>query len=209
MEYEAQFGKVKTGDYVVVVTNDYTHRDTHIGVGKVVDDGYVYLGTTQVSKGGAWIKKASRRQIGSFGCPVCKLNKSDVSEEVRKDIEEAIKLTQEKQKASPRHFACKIVQTTKKDGVVQFVTTIVDKVMKKSLPADMPKDAVDKEVRENLWRRYRYYIEPTYTYDYTNGFGSAPKDYVEQTSEVEITEVTAEEYARVKYSKETKDMVSK
>lgn len=81
-EYEADFGTAKAGDYVVVVTN-HTNASATIEPGIVMNDGYVVLG---INPNG----KPRRREIGAFGCPVCKIPKSTLTEEQIKIINSGV-----------------------------------------------------------------------------------------------------------------------
>ena len=83
--YEAKFGTVKTGDYVVVVT-DHAQASVDIEPGIVMDDGYVVLGVNKTGK-------ARRRQIGSSGCPVCVIPKQTLTDEQLRIIDAGVQAT--------------------------------------------------------------------------------------------------------------------
>lgn len=183
MEYEAQFGKVKTGDYVVVVTNDYMHRRTTTTVGMVQDDGYVYCGNQGISK----------RKIGSDGCPVCKLDAKLVPEGIAQSIRNFIQSETNKQVCPNRYFIARTTNVRTEDGKVVNKEQLVEKVVKKNLPADVPFDEAKHEVFKNICRRHGGYNvnwHETYRdYDYT---------VVEISSTFDCEEVTYAEYAKTK-----------
>lgn len=102
--YKAMYGEVKTGDYVVCVINDYMHRSTDVDIGRVSDDGYVYINIEKEmgynrDTGDWYVKKVKpvRKQVGGFGA-VCKINPSDVPEDKKKEIEKALQVQAEKMK---------------------------------------------------------------------------------------------------------------
>lgn len=78
---KAEFGTVEVGDYVAVLMT--THNSTRItsidfAPGIVAADGWVYLiGNT-------------KRQIGTNGCPICKLNAKDLGAQTKQRLKAAL-----------------------------------------------------------------------------------------------------------------------
>lgn len=78
---KAEFGTVEVGDYVAVLMT--THNSTRItsidfAPGIIAADGWVYLiGNT-------------KRQIGTNGCPICKLNAKDLDAQTKQRLKAAL-----------------------------------------------------------------------------------------------------------------------
>lgn len=179
MEYEAQFGKVKTGDYVIVVTNDYVHRRTTTTVGMVQDDGYVYCGNQGISK----------RKIGSDGCPICKLDAKLVSEGIAQSISNFIQSEANKQVCPNRYFVTTTTRVRTIDGRVVSKEQLVEKVVKKNLSSEVNPEVAKHEVYKNICRRHGGWNVVA-----TEVWGEG----VRVTSTFECKEVTYAEYAKTK-----------
>lgn len=89
---EAEFGTVEVGDYVAVLMT--THNSTRItsidfAPGIVAADGWVYLiGNT-------------KRQIGTNGCPICKLNAKDLDAQTKQRLKAALRDAESKRAQLP------------------------------------------------------------------------------------------------------------
>lgn len=171
--YKAMYGEVKTGDYVVCVINDYMHRSTDVDIGKVSNDGYVYIG---VNKEMGYNKvKPVRKQVGGFGS-VCKVNPSDVPEDKKKEIEEALKIQNEKMKGKCiREFKIKLhfeTVDTKGNVLEDYINEHLCKTTTLSRSAN--DEEIYKQLVKNMRNRYsgydRYPIAGTiHQVDLTNG----------------------------------------
>lgn len=155
MEYEATYGKVKPYDYVVVVTNDYMHRRTDITIGVVGDDGYVYTGITYVGS----VPKLCRRQIGSYGCPVCKISVEDIPEKTIRLLTETMKLKKQLQgNNTVRKFDVVIIETLRDSKGEVVKTNQFQREMKTlNLPKDAPWSEVYGRLEKNINRPHYQY----------------------------------------------------
>lgn len=183
MEYEAQFGKVKTGDYVVVVTNDYIHRRTTTTVGMVQDDGYVYCGNKGINK----------RKIGSDGCLICKLDAKIVPEDIAQSIRNFIQSETNKQVCPNRYFIARTTTVKTINGKVESKEQLVEKVVKKNLSNDVPFDKAKQQVFKNICRRHG-----GYNVNWHEAYTDCNSSIVEVTSTFECEEVTYAKYAKTK-----------
>lgn len=188
MEYEAQFGKVKTGDYVIVVTNNYMRRYTTTTVGLVQDDGYVYCGNSGIT----------RRKIGSDGCPICKIDGQLVPSDLKKHLKAYVESRNSKnQTDEPHYYTFSIVSKESAGDAIVNITTITDRVMKKKFSTKNNK-SIEDQIKETIKRRYP--IDDIYWRQY-NPNEDESKIYRSITREVTIKEVTFDEYSKTKYSK--------
>lgn len=155
MSYKAKYGEVNVGDYVIVVTNDYMHRSSDIDIGKVHNDGYVYTGVVH-----PWQKpdKPIRRQIGSFGCPVCRIDNSLVSKEKAEEIQKAISLQQDKTKNKLERCFKVVITTTYKGSGGKVLEVLRDNttVRTSTLPEDATDNQISSKVYESLKKRHLY-----------------------------------------------------
>ena len=179
--YKAMYGEVKTGDYVVCVTNDYMHRSTDVDIGKVSNDGYVYIGVHKQmgynrDTGDWYVEKVKpiRKEAGGFGA-VCKVNPSDVPKDKKEEIEEALQIQAEKMKGKcTREFKVKLhFETVDTEGNVleDYVNEHICKTSSLSQNAD--DEAIYKQLVKNMKNRYSCYHYPiagtVHKVDLTNG----------------------------------------
>ena len=180
--YKAMYGEVKTGDYVVCVINDYMHRSTDVDIGKVYNDGYVYIGVKKEmgynrDTGEWYVEKVKpiRKEVGGFGS-VCKINPSDVPEDKKKEIEKALRIQNEKMKGKcTREFKIKLhFETIDNEGNVleDYVNEHICKTS--SLSQSANDEEIYKQLVKNMRNRYsgysRYPIAGTiHKVDLTNG----------------------------------------
>lgn len=180
--YKAMYGEVKEGDFVIVVTNDYIHRRTDTNVGVVGNDGYVYITSykqyeyewdekTQTTVQKERNRKIIRRQIGSVGCPVCKIDRKLISEEEIKNALEAYEL-QMKRGNIRRTFKYKVEVVKKVDNKV-VNTEYFEGVIK---PTSLSKNSSEEDIKEVLLRNIRKHY-PSYDRGYIIGDITRYEDY--------------------------------
>ena len=157
--YDAKWGKVQTGDYVVCVTNK-SSCSALIDVGKVYNDGYVYIRKNRI----AGVDKILRRKIGSIGCPVCKLDDSLISDEDKQNADEAINEYYSKRN-TPHTFKVTLHYKTTSEGKVLHEMRVETSTTINTLPENPSEEEIRERIIKNLKRRWEFT-----RYKYTHGY---------------------------------------
>lgn len=187
MEYQAKVGKCKTGDYVLVGTLDYMGRSVSYNIGKLLEDGYVYLPayhkyTTEPLKG-------ARRKIGSEGCPLCRVASSEVDAETKDLIKLSIKLHREHEKQSPRFFEIRLIE---KDFINRKKKVTICKSKTKTLPKNAEHNLIALYVWDTF--RKRHFISSIYE---QNCIDATTRQYKRISSaSIDFKELTEAQYKK-------------